>query len=62
MFPSIIEFALAQERHEDDPTEAIRSRRAVTRTSSIRRTVGARFIVLGRRIAAEPVLVLARSR
>ena len=61
MFLTTIELDQARERHEGYAAEAMRSRRAA-RTLTIRRAVGARFIVLGQRIAAEPVLELARSR
>lgn len=62
MLPTMTELDQAQERHEAYATEAIRGHRAATRTSAIRRAIGVRFIALGRRIAAEPVLELARSR
>jgi hypothetical protein len=63
MFPTMPELDQAQERYEEYAVDAVRSRKSTTRVSTIRRAVGARFIALGRRIAAaDPVLELARSR
>ena len=63
MFPTIAELDQAQGRYEEYAVHAVRSRKSTTTISTLRRAVGARFIALGRRIAAtDPVLELARSR
>lgn len=61
---SHILFALdiARERREQAIEQASIDRRFARPRSSIRRSVGRRFIALGHRIAAEPTLELARSR
>jgi hypothetical protein len=52
---------LARERQEELIEELARERLIEPR-SSIRRSIGRRVIAVGRRIAAEPSLELARSR
>jgi hypothetical protein len=61
---SQILFALdiARERQQRAIEQASIDRRFERPRSSIRRSVGRRFIALGHRIAAEPTLELARSR
>jgi hypothetical protein len=53
---------LARERQERLIEEHLRARRAPENRASIRRFVGRRVIAVGKRIAAEPSLELARSR
>jgi hypothetical protein len=61
---SQILFALdiARERQQRAIEQASIERRLARPRSSIRQSVGRRFITLGHRIAAEPSLELARSR
>lgn len=54
MLPTHIDLDQAHERHEDHVSDVLRERRFATRTVSVRRAIGRRFIALGRRIAAEP--------
>jgi hypothetical protein len=53
---------LAREHRAADIARAADARRFAVERSSIRRSVGRRVIAVGRRIAAEPPLELARSR
>ncbi len=61
---SQILFALdvARERQQRAIEQASIDRRLARPRSSIRRSLGRRVIAVGRRIAAEPSLELARSR
>jgi hypothetical protein len=60
MFLDPIDLDQAHERHERFVSEALRSRTS-GRPTTVRRTIGQGFIALGRRIAADPRLELARS-
>ena len=53
---------IARERREQAIEQSSIDRRLARPRSTIRRSVGRRFIAVGRRIAAEPSLELARSR
>lgn len=63
MQPQIL-FALevARERQEQAVKQALIEQRLARPRSSFRRSFGRRVIAIGRRIAAEPSLELARSR
>jgi hypothetical protein len=60
MHLSSIDLELARERQERYIAEAAIER--LVERASIRRSLGRRVIAIGQRIAAEPVLELARSR
>jgi hypothetical protein len=53
---------IARERREQAIEQSSIDRRLARPRTTIRRSVGRRFIALGQRIAAEPSLELARSR
>ncbi len=57
-----IALELAQMRQQELIEEAAQRRRVQVGETSIRRSIGRRVIAVGQRIAAEPVLELARSR
>jgi hypothetical protein len=57
-----IALELAQIRQQELIEEAAQRRRVQVGETSIRRSIGRRVIAVGQRIAAEPVLELARSR
>jgi hypothetical protein len=57
-----IALELAQIRQQELIEEATQRRRVQVGETSIRRSIGRRVIAVGQRIAAEPVLELARSR
>ena len=62
MMLTTTQFELARERQERLIAEAAMARLVEPRPSTIRRSIGRRVIAVGRRIAAEPHLELARSR
>ena len=53
---------LVRMRQEELIAESVQQRRVQRIRPSIRRSIGRRVIAVGRRIAAEPSLELARSR
>jgi hypothetical protein len=57
-----VAFELAQQRQEELIAEVAQMRRLRRPRTPIRQAIGRRFIAVGRRIAAEPSLELARSR
>ena len=57
-----VAFELAQSRQEELIAEVERMRRLRRNRTPIRQQIGRRFIAVGRWIAAEPTLELARSR
>jgi hypothetical protein len=61
MLPNDIDLDQAHQRLERYATEAGRRSASALTTAGLRRAIGRRFIALGRRIAAEPTLELARS-
>ena len=61
MYVNQISLDLARERQEQ-MIEELRAARRLGNRSSIRQSIGRRVIAVGRRIAAEPSLELARSR
>jgi hypothetical protein len=61
VLPNAIDLDQAHDRHERYAADAARARAMVRPSGAIRRAIGYRFIVLGRRIAAHPKLELARS-
>jgi hypothetical protein len=61
MLPNAIDFDQAHERHKRYAAEAADAPPATRAAGALRRAIGHRFIALGRRIAAEPRLELARS-
>jgi hypothetical protein len=62
MLPSTIELEQALERHERYAAETLAPQAGGTRQASARRAIGLRLIALGRRLAADPSPMLARSR
>jgi hypothetical protein len=62
MLPTPIDLDQAHDRHEEYAADALRARAFERRTATIRRAIGIRFIALGRRIAADQSLALARPR
>ncbi|MEJ7748741.1 MAG: hypothetical protein WKF56_05535 [Candidatus Limnocylindrales bacterium] len=62
MIPNFILLELARERQERLVAELAQERLVAPRSFSVRRSFGRRVIAVGRRIAAEPSLELARSR
>jgi hypothetical protein len=62
MLPTPIDLDQAHERFEDYASAALRHTHTTSWMTVLRRSIGHRFIVLGRRIAADPGPALASPR